>query len=300
MGFIKAVMAVEKGVIPPQANLANLSTKIDWKAARIRPVTEPTPWATTRRQRTAAVASYGYGGIVAHDIIQEGSSHTFVRELIMDKLPSGRPTIMLLSASHNERIRRQASTLANWLQKQPDELDMDSVAWTLAVKRSQHRRRSAVVAESKARAMELLSALVRGERHPQITTARSSDSKKSNSAIWVFSGHGAQWKGMGRALLETNRAFTDLVKQLEHVVQDEMGFSVTEGLLAGDCDETSKAQVLIYVMHVGIAAVLREEGARPRACLGHSLGEVAAAVMAGALTVCEGAIICCRRAVLYQ
>jgi 6-methylsalicylic acid synthase len=80
----------------------------------------------------------------------------------MDKLPSGRPTIMLLSAPHNERIRRQASTLANWLQQQPDELDMDSVAWTLAVKRSQHRQRSAVVAESKARAMELLSALVRG------------------------------------------------------------------------------------------------------------------------------------------
>jgi 6-methylsalicylic acid synthase len=79
-----------------------------------------------------------------------------------------------------------------------------------------------------------------------------------------------------------------------------MGFSVTEGLLAGDCDETSKAQVLIYVMYMSIAAVLREKGARPRACLGHSLGEVAAAVMAGALTVCEGAIICCRRAVLYQ
>lgn len=300
MGFIKAVMAVEKGVIPPQANLENLSTKIDWKAARIRPVTEPTPWATTRRRRTAAVASYGYGGTVAHAIIQEAPSYTSFRELIADKLPSGQPTVLLLSAPHDERIRKQASTLADWLQQQPDELDMASVAWTLAVKRSQHRRRAAIVAESKAQAVELLSEMARGVRHPQTVAARASDSNKTNGAVWVFSGHGAQWKGMGRVLLETNAAFADVVKQLERVVQDEMGFSVTEALLAGDCDETAKAQVLTYVMHVGIAAVLREKGARPRACLGHSLGEVAAAVVAGALTATEGAVICCRRAVLYR
>ncbi|KAH7014669.1 6-methylsalicylic acid synthase [Macrophomina phaseolina] len=300
MGFIKAVMAVEKGVIPPQANLTNLSTKIDWKAARIRPVTEPTAWATTRMRRTAAVASYGYGGTVAHAIIQEAPSYTSLRELIADKLPSGQPTILLLSAPQDERIRKQASTLADWLQQQPDELDMDSVAWTLAVKRSQHRRRAAIVAESKAQAVELLSAMARGVRHPQTVAARASDSNKTNGAVWVFSGHGAQWKGMGRVLLETNGAFADVVKQLERVVQDEMGFSVTEALLAGDCDETATAQVLTYVMHIGIAAVLREKGARPRACLGHSLGEVAAAVVAGALTATEGAVVCCRRAVLYR
>jgi 6-methylsalicylic acid synthase len=301
MGFIKAVMTVEKGIIPPQANLENLSTKIDWKAARIRPVTEPTPWTTNRRRRTAAVASYGYGGTVAHAIIQDAPSYTSFRDVIADKLPSKQPTMLLLSAPQDERIRKQASTLADWLKTQPDELDMNSVAWTLAVKRSQHKRRAAVVAESKTQAIELLSAVARGERNPQVVTpTRLSESAKEQGAVWVFSGHGAQWKGMGRVLLETNRAFIDVVEQLERVVQDEMDFSIKKALVTGDCDETAKAQVLTYVMHIGIAAVLREKGARPRACLGHSLGEVAAAVVAGALTAAEGAIICCRRAILYR
>ena len=300
MGFIKAVMAVEKGVIPPQANLENLSTKIDWKAARIRPVTEPTQWATTRRRRTAAIASYGYGGTVAHAIIQGAPSNNSFRELIADKLPSRQPTILLLSAPQDDRIRKQASTLVDWLQKQPDALDMDSVAWTLAAKRSQHKRRVAVVAESKAQAVEVLSAVAQGVKHPQIVAARASDLNKTKGAVWVFSGHGAQWKGMGRVLLETNRAFADVIKPLERVIQKEMGFSVTEALIAGDCEETAKVQVLTYVMHIGIAAVLSEKGARPHACLGHSLGEVAAAVVAGALTATEGAVICCRRAVLYR
>ncbi|KAJ4348473.1 uncharacterized protein N0V89_009848 [Didymosphaeria variabile] len=305
MGFIKAVMTVEKGIIPPQANLEKLSTKIDWKAARIRPATEPTPWATTRRRRTAAVASYGYGGTVAHAIIQEAPKYSSFRDLMASKLPSDQPTMLLLSAPHDERIRKQASTLANWLQQQPSELDMNSVAWTLAVKRSQHRRRAAIVAENKAQAIELLSSVAQGAKHPQIIlqekgSVKAPDSSKKEGAVWVFSGHGAQWKGMGRMLLETDRAFIDIVKRLEPVVRKEMDFSITEALLAGDCDETAKAQVLTYVMHIGIATVLREKGARPSACLGHSLGELAAAVVAGALTATEGAIICCRRAVLYR
>ncbi|KAF2444313.1 hypothetical protein P171DRAFT_494589 [Karstenula rhodostoma CBS 690.94] len=305
MGFIKAVMTVENGIIPPQANLENVSTKIDWKAARIRPVTEPTPWATTRRRRTAAVASYGYGGTVAHAIIQEAPKYSSFRELIGNKLPSSQPIMLPLSGPQDERLRKQAQTLANWLQQQPDELDMNSVAWTLAVKRSQHRRRAAVVAESKAQAIELLSVVAQGGNHPQIIlqekgSIKAPDSSKKEGAVWVFSGHGAQWKGMGRALLETDRAFVDIIKQLEPIIKEEMGFSVTEALFAGDCDETAKAQVLTYVMHIGIAAVLREKGARPQACLGHSLGELAAAVVAGALTPAEGAIICCRRAVLYR
>ncbi|KAF1977129.1 polyketide synthase [Bimuria novae-zelandiae CBS 107.79] len=305
MGFIKAVMTVEKGIIPPQANLENLSTKVDWKAARIRPVTEPTPWATTRRRRTAAVASYGYGGTVAHAIIQEAPKYTSFRELMASRLPSDQPVMLPLSAPHDERIRKQAQTLANWLEKHPEDLDMNSVAWTLAVKRSQHRRRAVIVAENKAQAIELLSSVSQGTSHSQIilqekASVKAPDSSKKEGAIWVFSGHGAQWKGMGRVLLETDRAFVDIVKQLEPIIQDEMGFSISEALLAGDCDETAKAQVLTYVMHIGIAAVLREKGARPQACLGHSLGELAAAVVAGALTPAEGAIVCCRRAVLYR
>lgn len=305
MGFIKAVMTVEKGIIPPQANLENLSTKIDWKAARMRPVTEPTPWATTRRRRTAAVASYGYGGTVAHAIVQEAPNYSSFRELIGNKLTSNQPFMLPLSAPQDERLRKQAQTLANWLQQQPDELDMNSVAWTLAVKRSQHKRRAAVVAENKAQAIELLSSVAQGINHPQIIlqekgSIKAPASSKKEGTVWVFSGHGAQWKGMGRVLLETDRAFVDIVKQLEPIIKEEMDFSVTDALLAGDCDETAKAQVLTYVMHIGIAAVLREKGARPQACLGHSLGELAAAVVAGALTPAEGAIICCRRAILYR
>ncbi|KAL5392032.1 hypothetical protein PMIN06_007732 [Paraphaeosphaeria minitans] len=305
MGFIKAVMTVEKGIIPPQANLETISTKVDWKAGRIRPVTEPTSWATTRRRRTAAVASYGYGGTVAHAIIQEAPKYSSFRELIGHKLPSSQPIMLPLSAPQDERLRKQAQTLATWLQQQPDDLDMSSVAWTLAVKRSKHRRRAAIVAESKAQATELLSLLAQGANHPQIVlqekgALKAPDSSRKEGTVWVFSGHGAQWKGMGRVLLETDRAFSDIVKQLEPIIEEEMGFSVTDALLAGDCDETAKAQVLTYVMHIGIAAVLREKGARPQACLGHSLGELAAAVVAGALTPAEGAIVCCRRAVLYR
>lgn len=305
MGFIKAVMSVEKGTILPQANLENLSTKIDWKAARIRPATKPTPWDAGRRRRTAAVASYGYGGTVAHAIIQEAPKYSSFREVMSTKLPSDQPTMLVLSAPQDERVRKQAVSLGNWLQKQPDDLDMNAVAWTLANKRTHHKRRAAIVAGSKAQAIELLSSIAQSTAHPQVITqekgsVKANDASRRDGAVWVFSGHGAQWKGMGRMLLETDRAFIDVVKQLEPIVKEEMDFSITEALLTGDCDETAKAQVLTYVMHIGIATVLREKGARPSACIGHSLGELAAAVVSGALTAAEGAIICSRRAMLYR
>ncbi|WP_242911398.1 acyltransferase domain-containing protein [Actinomadura terrae] len=117
--------------------------------------------------------------------------------------------------------------------------------------------------------------------------------------VWVFSGHGSQWSGMGRRLLE-EAAFAEVVDVLEPVFAREIGFSPRAVLTGGDLGGVDRVQSLIFAMQVGLAALLRDRGAAPAAVIGHSVGEVAAVVTGGALSLEEGARLVCRRSTLLR
>lgn len=115
----------------------------------------------------------------------------------------------------------------------------------------------------------------------------------------MFSGHGAQWTDMGKEML-SNPIFTNAIEPLDEVVQSEMDSSPIEWLRDGDFESTHRIQILTYIMQIGIAAVLESNGLFPNAIIGHSVGEIAASVVSGALSPVEGALVVTRRAVLYR
>ncbi|MCJ1241087.1 hypothetical protein MMC14_009091 [Varicellaria rhodocarpa] len=305
LGFIKAVMAIKSGLLPPQANLTTLNSHIDWKKSLLEVVRDPTTWPANGKPRRAAIASYGYGGTVSHAIIEAAPTRATLSQQILPRsyTTTASPTILLISAINLARIRASAVNLATWLEdcwKQKGEAELDSVAYTLAVKRGHHKVRTAIIADNRTEAISLLKAVAQGDQNRQIVSGRTLPKDGNKGPIWVFSGHGAQWSGMGQTLINTEPAFVDLLTQIEPIVQREMGFSATAALRFGDFDSTVKIQVLTYIMQVGLAAVLNAAGTKPSACIGHSLGELAASVVAGALTVSEGTLICCKRACFYR
>ena len=306
MGLIKAIMVLQNGLIPPQANLTVPNTKFDWDSSLLKPVTEATSLPKTQLPQRAAISSYGYGGTVAHAIIETAPSQSPSIRSVLSRSPGEEPAILLLSAPSSLRIKVAASELAHFLgasqELRNNQVDLHSVAYSLAVKRGHHKFRTAILADSPIEAVKLLNEVAQNRQNSQIFNGRADaiGQGKGNGSVWVFSGHGAQWKHMGLALLDEEPAFAEIVQLLEPIIEQEMGFSAATALRSGSFESTDKIQILTYVMQVGLAAVLKTRGLQPKAIIGHSHGEIAASVVAGALTLTEGAMICAVRARLYR
>ncbi|KAL8929288.1 MAG: hypothetical protein Q9208_001371 [Pyrenodesmia sp. 3 TL-2023] len=299
MGFQKAVLAMNKGIIPPQANLKTLNTKIDWPNAGIKVPFEATEWPETQRRR-AAICSYGYGGSVSHAVI-EAAPQQLRQALGRDlNMANDEPTVLLLSAPQEKRIPGAAEALTTWMSHEGCQTPVRSVAATLATRRGHHDYRAAVVVEDGAQALELVGRLASGQKSSGVIADRVLSKDKQKGALWMFSGHGSQWPAMGQELIKHEPVFHDAVAQIEATVLREADFSVLAAMEAGDFESSDKVQVLTYAMQIGLTAVLRAKGARPSAIIGHSVGEIAASVAAGALTVQEGAVVVAKRAVLYR
>ena len=300
MGFIKAVMAVNKGIIPPQANLNKLNSRINWDEAGVQVVREPTQWRKSDTLRRAGICSYGYGGTVSHAVIEGYSEdpEPFLSHGSSDGKAIG-SDILLLSGPQEKRLISQAKAYQPWVVADGMKHSLSSIATTLATRRGHHDYRAAFVVESHEDAAGALKAFSEGTSTAWSVSGRVLDNDTSRDPVWVFSGHGAQWKEMGREML-SNAVFYQAIASIDQIVKFEMGFSALQALEVGDFDASDRVQVLTYAMQIGLAAVLKSKGLAPKAVIGHSVGEIAASVVAGALTVNEGAIIVCRRAVLYH
>ena len=311
VGFIKAALAINKGVLPPQANLKKLNTKINWKETGVKVVQETTEWPGADDNRCAAICSYGYGGTVAHAVIEgyskdsqylseaEESSEDFTLSEAESGEESTLPYVLLISAPQERRMAVQAAKQASWISAGGKEHNLSAIATTLAIRRGHHDYRAAFVVDSHKDAVESLNKFANGSVSEWTAQDRVLDSGVNKGTVWVFSGHGAQWNEMGQGLIHDS-LFRQAVTALDHIVESEMGFSAIQALEDGDFDASDKVQVLTYTMQIGLIAVLRAKGLKPQAVIGHSVGELAASVAAGALTAEEGALLVCKRAVLYQ
>lgn len=301
MGFIKAVMAVKKGIIPPQANLNKLNSRINWQEAGVQVVREPTKWEETDTLRRAGICSYGYGGTVSHAIVEEfrDNRESFPAPGRVNGETRDEMTILTFSAPQEKRLASQAEELASWILGDGTQHSLSSIATTLATRRGHHDYRAAVIASSYEEAAEALRAFASDGVNSKAVTRRVVSSNGNQGSVWVFSGHGAQWKEMGQDLI-LNPIFYEAIAVLEGTVQTEAGFSAIQALRDGDMESSDKVQILTYVMQIGLAALLKSKGVTPQAVIGHSVGEIAASVVADALTIREGALIVCRRAALYR
>ncbi|KAI9928670.1 hypothetical protein ASPWEDRAFT_36436 [Aspergillus wentii DTO 134E9] len=296
MGFIKAVMSVQKGVLAPQANLTNLTKKVDWANSGLKVVQQETKWPSSDQARRAAICSYGYGGTVSHAVIEE---FNFPETPDLSPSSPNSPTVLLLSGPQEKRLAIQAGVLKEWMENAGSQEELKRIASTLAVRRDHHDYRAAVVVDNKEDALKALGQLASGTNNAWTSQSRVYGSDINKDVVWVFSGHGAQWADMGKELLQ-NSVFFQAIQPLDEIVQAEIGLSPISLLQSGEFEASDHVQILTYIMQIGITAVLNSRGVYPQAIIGHSVGEIAASVVAGALTPEEGAVLITRRSVLYR
>ncbi|MGV9675492.1 type I polyketide synthase [Nocardia sp. NPDC003482] len=288
-GVIKTVLALNRGRLPASLH-TELTPSVDWAASGLRVVPALMPWPRRDGPRRAGVSGFGVGGAIGHVILEQAPERT--AEPHSPNRPG--PWVFPLSARSEAGVRAAAGRLADWLQKTP-EVPLSAVAATLATRRSHLQVRAAVTAANGDELADALRNLAAGndigaERARVLPTDR-------RDPVWVFSGQGAQWSGMGRELLREEPGFAEVIDRLGRIFEQECGFTPRAAIEAGDWSSPVRTQAMVFAMQVALAHVWFERGLRPGAIIGHSTGEIAAAVVAGVLDLEPAARFNCRRAV---
>ncbi|MFT4042003.1 MAG: type I polyketide synthase [Gordonia sp. (in: high G+C Gram-positive bacteria)] len=278
-GFIKAVLAVQHGKIPPNLHFTQWNPAIDPKPTRLFVPTEATDWPVSDLPRRAAVSSFGLGGTNAHIVIEQGPDTAATAD------PAG-VTTLFLSGKSAERIGAWAGVLAQWLDTEPG-VSLTDVAHTLDRQRGRADLVASVSARTRAEAVAGLRALA--STTPTVGVLPAARRTRGSGVVFCYSGQGSQWAGMGRRLIAEEPAFAAAIDALEPDFVAQAGFSLRDTLTSGDpITGIDRIQPVLVGVQLALTALWRSYGVEPDAVIGHSMGEVAAAVVSGALTQAEG------------
>ncbi|GAB3010691.1 sulfolipid-1 biosynthesis phthioceranic/hydroxyphthioceranic acid synthase [Mycobacterium bourgelatii] len=288
VGVIKAVLSLRHGLVPAMLHHTRLPDELAAIDTKLFVPREVTPWSGGSAPRRAAVSSYGMSGTNVHAILEQAPAGAAHRP---GSAAATGPLFFALSATSDEALRPTARRLADWLEQRDDPVHSWDLAYTLARRRDHRPVRTGVVAAGHDELIDRLR-----EAADADITYPAAVGQDDRGPVWVFSGQGSQWAGMGADLLATEPVFAATVAAAEPLVAQASGFSVTEALTAPETvTGVDRVQPTLFVMQVALAATMKSHGIRPGAVVGHSLGEVAAAVVAGVLSLEDGVrVICCR------
>ncbi|WP_205877185.1 sulfolipid-1 biosynthesis phthioceranic/hydroxyphthioceranic acid synthase [Mycobacterium camsae] len=291
VGLIKAILSLRHGVLPPLLHFNRLPDDLAAIDTGIFVPQSVTPWPDGDGPRRVAVSSFGMSGTNVHAIVEQAPEP----EAATPGAAQG-PLVYAVSSSSADGLRASAGRLAEWVEAQCDSVTPADLGFTLARRRAHRPVRTLVVADGLAD----LAARLREVADASNTLCQAAVAHDDRGPVWVFSGQGSQWAAMGADLLATEPVFAETVAQLESLVLAESGFSVTEAMTAPQTvTGIDKVQPTIFAIQVALAATMeRAYGVRPGAVVGHSMGETAAAVVAGALSLQDGARVICRRSKL--
>ncbi|MGW7327349.1 type I polyketide synthase [Streptomyces sp. NPDC054840] len=300
-GLIKTVLCLQQGVIPPNLHFTGWHPAITADATRFFIPVEPTQWPGRQPVRLAAVSSFGFSGTNAHVILQQPPRPSRRAALPAPRRPENAPPeVILVAAGSHRALPAAAGRLADWLEGAGARVSLRDVAHTLALRRSPGRGRLAIVARTRAETLEALRLFVAGLPHPALVSG-TADVTAPHQPVWVFSGQGSQWSGMGRQLLACNAPFAKALTEVDALIRQEAGFSVLELIRADEPVSVGpRIQPVLFAMQIALAAAWQAHGVQPAAVIGHSMGEAAAAVVAGALTLSDGVRVICRRSALLE
>ncbi|MGW3847450.1 SDR family NAD(P)-dependent oxidoreductase [Streptomyces fagopyri] len=289
LGLIKVVQSLRHGSLPRTLHAGTPSRHVDWDAGGLRLLREPAPWPSTgERVRRAGVSAFGISGTNAHLIVEEAPQ---AEERPTPEAGTGK-RLFVLSGRGESAVRRQAARLSRHLAR---DVDLADVAHTLARHRGHFERRAGIVAGDRDELRARLDALASGRTPP----SRSHDGPAGKVAF-VVAGHGGQWPGMGTELADQSGAFREELSRIDEAVHRHVGWSVLNVLRAPEefapLDRTEFLQPVLFALNAALAAAWRALGVSPDAVVGHSLGEIAAAYTAGALTLDDAAAVVTARA----
>ncbi|CCH32016.1 type I polyketide synthase [Actinosynnema sp. NPDC047251] len=269
-GIIKVLQAFRHDLLPRTLHVDEPSPHVDWSAGSVELLTEARPWPVTGRPRRAGVSSFGVSGTNAHVIIEEGDPEPVPAEPV----PAGPALPWALSARTPDALAAWGESLAK--------LDAAAVAAALPGRTAFAER--AVVVGDHATGLAALSA---GRSAPNLVTGTAGTPGRT---AFVFPGQGSQWPAMGVELLDTAPAFAARFAECAAALAPLVDFSPVEVLRgAPGLDRVDVVQPLLWAVMVSLAALWEAHGVTPDAVVGHSQGEIAAATVAGALSLVDGA-----------
>ncbi|MEV0299377.1 type I polyketide synthase [Nocardia sp. NPDC050710] len=290
-GVIKMVMAMRHGVLPKTLHVDQPSTKVDWSQGNIQLLTEPQSWSVTDRPRRAGVSSFGISGTNAHVIVEQAPVTESVP--VVETVPAVLPWVV--TAHGDEALADQAARLTSHV----GEHDPIDVGFSLASTRSVFEHRGVVVADNGDGLLAGTRSLAAGVQTPGVVSGHV----VAGSTGVVFSGQGAQWAGMATELRAAYpvfaEAFDGIVAELDPLLGQSVSLSVA---LASDdlVDQTVFAQAGLFAFEVALFRLLESWGVRADVVAGHSIGEVAAAHIAGVLSLADACVLVAARGRLMQ
>ncbi|HEY3959873.1 MAG TPA: SDR family NAD(P)-dependent oxidoreductase, partial [Solirubrobacteraceae bacterium] len=312
-GMIKMVQAMRHGVLPKTLHAESPSPHIDWSAGEVRLLGEELPWERGGAPRRAGVSSFGVSGTNAHLILEEAppAEQAPLEGVVDGEQPAAsRPGVLpfLVSGSGGEALRAQAGRLGSFVEGATG-VELAGVARGLAVGRARLSDRAVVVAEDRDALVAGLQALERGERADGLFQGVAAAG--AGRTAFLFSGQGAQWAGMGAGLYEAFPVFADALDEVGRVMDVPLGRSLKELMFdangsagaagssadgstdgsaegsveAGLLDRTQFTQPALFAVEVALFRLVSSFGVKPDFLLGHSVGEIVAAHVAGVLSL---------------
>ncbi|WP_413104902.1 type I polyketide synthase [Streptomyces sp. Inha503] len=301
-GIIKMVMAMRHGVLPKLLHVDEPSRQVDWSAGEVRLLTEAIEWPETGQPRRAGVSAFGVSGTNAHTIIEQAPVYD---EEVPDEDPAEDRGVLAwaLSGRSPEALRAQAERLRSRLMERT-ELGALDVGYSLVATRSVLEHRAVVTGSDRAELLRGLEAVAAGETAPGVVRSAA---RTSGSTAFLFSGQGAQRLGMGRELYEAfpvfARALDEVCAHLDVVLDrplKDVMFAAEGSVDAELLDQTAFTQPALFAVEVALFRLLSAWGVVPDVVIGHSIGEIAAAHVAGVFSLEDACVLVAARGRLMQ
>ncbi|WP_425427609.1 type I polyketide synthase [Actinoalloteichus hoggarensis] len=302
-GLIKMLLALRHSTLPRTLHADEPTTHVDWSAGDIRLLTEPRPWLGEGRPRRAGISSFGVSGTNAHLVIEEPPAEADEPRRIAP--PAEAIVPWPVSGRTDPALRAQAAALLDRLAAAESSADSDSadtpdtvptavdVGFSLATTRASLDRRAVVVGAGETALRDGMGLLADGGATPDVVTGTAD---VAGRVAFVFPGQGSQWTGMAVELLASSEVFAARFAECAAAVEEHADFAALAALSDEDLlARVDVVQPLLFAVLVSLAEVWRAHGVEPQAVVGHSQGEIAAAVVAGGLSVADGARIVCLR-----
>ncbi|MDN0201146.1 type I polyketide synthase [Streptomyces sp. S.PNR 29] len=293
-GVIKMVMALHHGVLPQTLHVDRPSPHVDWSSGRMELLTEARPWPEVGRARRAAVSSFGISGTNAHVVLEQAPQEAEGEQLVR----SGGVVPWVVSGHTSEALAAQARRLLTHLSGQP-ETSPEEVGYSLATGRAALDQRAVVVGRDREELLGGLEALADGRSAANLVRGRA---RAGGRIAFMFTGQGAQRLGMGRELYDEfpvfARAFDSVAAELDQHLGRHTGRPLREVVWGEDTDllnRTVHTQAALFAFEVALFRLLESWDVRPDFVTGHSIGEVAAAHVAGVFSLPDAAALVAAR-----
>ncbi|SNQ50069.1 conserved hypothetical protein [Frankia canadensis] len=306
-GVIKMVLAMQHGVLPRTLHVDAPSPHVDWSAGAVSLLTAAAPWPDTGEARRCGVSAFGVSGTNSHVILEQAPRPESADAVLdaeadgvvatggtgvegagtaeADADPGVRP--YLVSARGEGALRAQAAQLRGFVATRTD-LAPEEIATALASSRGRLDHRAVILAADRAGLLSRLGELARGEHTDGVVTGVRGDWRRG--PVFVFPGQGSQWAGMVAELPASSPAFRHQWRQCAQALAPHVDWSLDAAAAdAALLRRVDVVQPVLWAVQVSLAALWRSFGVEPAAVIGHSQGELAAAVVAGGLSVADGA-----------